>query len=224
MKVRTGFVSNSSSMSFIIDLNAYTDVLDLAEHVLTLMIPADEKEYGKDDEVTEGHRKNLERVRELRSLGVDPNIPYDIPMLEEFTRMVKREDGFYFQTVYAYEDIIDDLPGILENVETLIHLDGSFVYMDQHDLIVRMAFRDDPTAPCGKPEHEGKSRMDFVELFRVNGFARSVGWLTPRTCALRRILKNTRVWTSLSLMNGKNDDAVQSTARLKSNLTIINRV
>ncbi len=171
MKIRTGFVSNSSSMSFIVAKDAFKDVLDFAKHVLVLMIKDDEEQYGKSDEVTQGHRNNLERVQELRSLGVDPNIPYDIPMLEDLCRIFKREDAFYFQTVYAYEGIIRKLPGKRKQVYDL-RLDMNFAYVIEQDLVVRFT-EDESGKGCTNPRH--KRRTEYIELLTGQRYCPTCG-------------------------------------------------
>jgi len=107
-------------------------------------------------------------------LGVDPNIPYDIPVLEDLCRIFKREDAFYFQTVYAYETIIEEVPGILEEVENL-ELDSNFVYVDDQDLIVRFVSRDGSAPPCDNPEHAGDSRLDYIELLTGQKYCPACG-------------------------------------------------
>jgi hypothetical protein len=60
MKIRTGFVSNSSSTSFTVPTTAYKDVFELAQHMITC------RGWDSDD-------KLIEKIDKDKVDGIDPN-------------------------------------------------------------------------------------------------------------------------------------------------------
>lgn len=77
MKIRNGFVSNSSSMSFVISTKSYENVFALAKRMIDIMIKLD-SEKGYDDWI-DSLEEIKRRLEERETLGMDPNTSVQIP-------------------------------------------------------------------------------------------------------------------------------------------------
>ena len=137
MKIRMGFVSNSSTTSFIIGQDAYENVFVLAKHVLRIMQDQDE-EYP-DDPRSENINDWIQNLEKLVELGVNPNSPVFIPSAEFNTEIMKREDGFYVDTCHNY--YWDDLKGVeyhaesFQSEEVFEEFDNLWPYNVEYDVI-----------------------------------------------------------------------------------------
>lgn len=88
MKIRNGFVSNSSSSSFIINKNAYNSVFDLATAMINIR---NENDWPEQKSPTE-----LERLNIARSKSCNTNHPVVFPTINYSTHIcISHETGNY---------------------------------------------------------------------------------------------------------------------------------
>ncbi len=144
MKCRNGFVSNSSSCSFVINLSAYPNVFALAEYVLGVMI-IEEEERGNSSYITK-YQKSLQRLQELQTMGVNPDLSVDFSEFEEPCVIARKSEGYYFDTSIHHNWEV--LQGIIRSDEER-KLDDTFSYRPEFDVIARYS---DGTCPHQK-EH-----------------------------------------------------------------------
>jgi len=89
MKTRSGFISNSSSTSFVIDASRYPDTFALA----TEMIKARGWEDDKD---------LVQRLRSARNQGMDPDTPVSFNTVNYHTYIVKYGGYYIVETSHNY--------------------------------------------------------------------------------------------------------------------------
>ncbi len=94
MKIRSGFVSNSSSMSFILGLDQFTDVFQLATKMLRIALEEDDEERYK---LAKKH------LKKARAGGIDPNIGVSLPTANCNTYILRKDDGYYIDTNQDYD-------------------------------------------------------------------------------------------------------------------------
>ena len=104
MKIRNGFVSNSSSSSFIISADSYDSVFDLA----LAMIP--HREWGTSD------KKLMAKIRKAMGKGgkkskqkLDPNTSISFPTCNYQTYIVKKGNYYLVSTCnnHPFYDVLD---------------------------------------------------------------------------------------------------------------------
>ncbi len=69
MKVRLGFVSNSSSTNFIVGKKSYKDVFDLAKDMVGYRF----SEGNQSELFKEENQKIMDKIKKAREIGVNPN-------------------------------------------------------------------------------------------------------------------------------------------------------
>lgn len=99
MKIRLGFVSNSSSASFIVDLEEYPNVFSVAKEMLELTIADLGFSLKKDD--AEYAQVELELLEQAIQDGIDPELPIFIPGNYD-TCIVKKEDRYDINTNFDH--------------------------------------------------------------------------------------------------------------------------
>ncbi len=102
MKTRTGFVSNSSSSSFVVAEHNYPNVFALATEMI--------KARGWDDD-----KDMVQRLRASQNRGTDPDSPVSFPTTNYETYIVKQAGYYIVATSHNY-DWDDVLVGIEYNM------------------------------------------------------------------------------------------------------------
>ena len=94
MKIRNGFVSNSSSSSFIISVDSFPSVRELAKYMIKRKIKDDESDdYNWRDEILDYNKKYLERLK-----NIDENQPVSFPSCNYDTYIKKIADCYLVGT------------------------------------------------------------------------------------------------------------------------------
>ena len=88
MKIRTGFVSNSSSSSFVVAGSSFKNVWALADKMLDIR---DEDWGTKDKDIRQ-------RMRAALNQGMSPDSPISFPTTNEDTYIVKVDDDYVVAT------------------------------------------------------------------------------------------------------------------------------
>lgn len=86
MKIRSGFVSNSSSASYMIDDSAYQDVFTLALAMLRIR--------NEDSEDNNDWNGESAKIVSAYSYGIDPNRPVMFPTCN-YDTYIMRKNGYY---------------------------------------------------------------------------------------------------------------------------------
>lgn len=94
MKTRSGFVSNSSSSSFIIKKDTYKNIFDIAKTMI-LVRGFDKKEIEEDDKV-------IEQIKNAEQDGKDPNTPIAFVSINYNTFIVKGDDYYFISTCHNH--------------------------------------------------------------------------------------------------------------------------
>lgn len=100
MKFRNGFVSNSSSSSFVVSDKHYKDVFDLAVEMIKLR-DVDYAEYDYEDGNNEDGNKEWKRLKDVIISAretMDPNTPITFPTTNYHTFILKHDDNFLVST------------------------------------------------------------------------------------------------------------------------------
>jgi len=99
LKIRLGFVSNSSSASFIVDLEEYPTVFSVAKAMFELIIRNPEISLDEDDK--EFAKIELELLEQAIKDGVDQDLPIFIPGNYD-TCIVKKEYCYDINTNFDH--------------------------------------------------------------------------------------------------------------------------
>jgi hypothetical protein len=134
MKIRNGFVSNSSSSSFIISEKEYESVFALAEEMI--------KDRNDDDWI---ESNTLDKLYELREYGIDENSPISFMTCNYDTYIMKHKDKYLVATCnnhefkceefsggYNREDICDELG--IRDIEYDLNI-FEFIFLDNENCI-----------------------------------------------------------------------------------------
>ena len=101
MKIRSGFVSNSSSASFIISAKSFPNVFALAKHMIS-------KREWEGVAWTIGDKALKQRVRVAEDQGMDPDTPICFNTCNEETHIVREDDVFLVSTCHNHDfDLYD---------------------------------------------------------------------------------------------------------------------
>ena len=104
MKIRSGFVSNSSSSSFCISEDAYENVFEVA----LAMIPI--RDWPDDKKLMAKIRKAMGQGGKKSKKSIDPNTPICFTSCNEDTHIFKHE-GYYFVSTCHNHPFMDALEG-----------------------------------------------------------------------------------------------------------------
>ncbi len=160
MKIRTGFVSNSSSSNFIID-KTYKTVFDLAKAMLDIRSANSEK-------WVDSETPNIDKA--IRD-GRDPNSPVCFSTCN-YNTFIKKVLGLYIVTTCNNHSFIHDLDGVVRCPSKIKEWLGEQGYLSNYD--GPLTFDDEIDTwnfQCGEvfwhPEYDVEvSRYDYMEEHR----------------------------------------------------------
>lgn len=155
MKARLGFVSNSSTASFIADLEVYNSVLSLAKKMLKVIIE-DEDWLLHDEEELDYYQNLLKKFKMAEKNGLDPNMPVMFHTLNFETFIVKKEDGYYVDTDSntVWDDFMEGLD-FLDNPDETFNLNEKYqFYILEYDVIGKFVRVYADTTPCKDGHHD----------------------------------------------------------------------
>lgn len=137
MKLRSGFVSNSSSSSFVISGDAYSGTFDIAEAMLK-----ERNDYWEEwKDLKKSGDEDISKLQILRR-GKDPNTPLSFRSTNYDTYITKIGNYYFVSTcnnipfynmldgviIYAEEAMLDDLPEDFQIVMKLIGADTAYAF------------------------------------------------------------------------------------------------
>ena len=117
MKIRNGFVSNSSSSSYLVPLNSFDTVFDLAEKIIDIR-DEDWKDTGESPDLNT--MKNLQRAKKN---GISQDTPVQFSTWNYATWIKKTDKGFLVETCNNHYEI-----------SQMMHECGAKYGEDYHDL------------------------------------------------------------------------------------------
>jgi hypothetical protein len=164
MKIRNGFVSNSSSSSFIVSDKNFPTVRSLATYMLNRQLNeySEENALWKDEAIAEKSKyiKILEKI--------DENHPVSFPSCNYDTYIKKVGDCYLVGTCNNTQwNLYDNKTTLSENAkEELKKMQGSFIYDREYENIDELL-----TYPNDEFSHIGKDYFDLrVELQGVETY------------------------------------------------------
>jgi len=196
MIIRNGFVSNSSSSSFIIDETSFATSFDLAEHMIR------GRDWDKDE-------ATIEKMRKLRvDADCDPheNITFSTCNYDTWIRWCADSKQYAVSTCnnHDYSDLGDSnsLPQELidegmidqEDLEYGIQKTGWF-YDIEHDIMIKTPPDDDGYVACNKKGHWGHKLYingDETELRCVTCYIADHKYDTYSTVKKKEIVEKNR--------------------------------
>jgi hypothetical protein len=101
MKIRSGFVSNSSSSSFLVPLDKFKNVFDLARKMIALR----NKDWNEDG--FETGPELFEVIDDLEQSGMDPNTSVSFPTTNYNTWIIQTPDGYLVDTCNNHDWIFE---------------------------------------------------------------------------------------------------------------------
>lgn len=148
MKIRTSFVSNSSSASYIIDLEAYESVHHLAKAMLELVMEDYKMNYP--DVPIKYAEDCLVNLKEALASGLDPNTPVHFPTINFDTEIARTDKGYHVDTCMNHP--FWDLNGVLQAEEYLPNFPDVDLYLAEFDVLGRLK-QFDPDIKCENENH-----------------------------------------------------------------------
>jgi hypothetical protein len=171
MKIRNGFVSNSSSSSFIVNAEDYPSVKDIAEY----MIPC--REWDEEDE------KTLEM---LRNADIDDNTPMFFQSCNYDTFIYKHKDVYLIETCNNHDwgsleeypdvdysdndDLLEKYPELDPDGDGYISMSSFFKDKEFYHIEKGFMFKDaDDWDRCMNPGKHGEENVCAGEHYIIMG-------------------------------------------------------
>jgi len=132
MKIRQGFVSNSSSSSFIVSKQDYVSVFELAKD----MIPM--REWSEDSDL-------IKKIEEAEIKGMDVNTGICFNSCNYETYIMKYKDYYLISTCnnHAWEDAINTIGYFPKELQNLVNYDSengqASAFEDLEDVVPRLS-------------------------------------------------------------------------------------
>lgn len=166
MRIRTSFVSNSSTASFIVDLNTYESVFDLAKKILRIILQDRYRELNLDKQDKKEFRLYLKRINSLESKKIDKDTPIIIPTYNFNTEIVKRDDGYYVNSdhVLPWESFLTTIRLDFDH-EYNFFSEGYCFYILEFDVLGKII--DDPENKICKDHHYPYNNVELRSGKRV---------------------------------------------------------
>ncbi len=98
MKIRKGFVSNSSTTSFIVELQLYDSVFSLAKKLIKIITDDKYKELNLEKQDKYEFKSYSKKLEIAESKSIDNNTPIMFPTYNFDTYIIKKNDGYYVDT------------------------------------------------------------------------------------------------------------------------------
>jgi hypothetical protein len=136
MKIRKGYVSNSSSSSFIIDESHYDSIFDVAEDMIN------ERKWGEQDK---------KDIKKLRKLKIDSNTPISFCTCN-YDTYIMRKYGCYLITTCNNHDFDDIFYGKSANNEKYKKIKEEFQIEDLFEIKEKTYFYRLESGIIGKPD------------------------------------------------------------------------
>lgn len=147
MKVRRGFVSNSSTASFLIDLNKFENIFDLTERILTILIEDLRDALFLNERDRKEYSLYRDRLRSAKTKKLDKDTPVMFPTINFDTFIMKKDDGYYVDTDLAPEwDLILDLKDYMFDDSYDLDSEDVAYYILEYDVIGKM--HDESRSQC----------------------------------------------------------------------------
>ena len=175
MKLRKGFVSNSSSSSYLVPLEAFKDVFDLAAQMIAIR----DAEWGDEDrgEWAKEFKKKpslVGKLARLREQGMDPNTPVQFHTCNFNTWILRTEQGFLVDTCNTHD------------WDELMRKANAKWADSHHELLAEYAYpEDEPVVPIKDMRYE---RYYFLEMdfFGTVAVDRESKWGWSKRCKGQR--------------------------------------
>lgn len=154
MKLRNGFVSNSSTTSFIVDLEEYENTIALARKMLKVMI---EDEDGNLEEYDiERFEALLNQLNDAEEAGLDANSPIMFPTTNFETFIMKKDDGYHVDTDFGFdwEDFMEGIGEMNFEPEFDLYKENVPFYIIEHDIMGKFKEVYADNTPCKTKEHD----------------------------------------------------------------------
>jgi len=195
VRVRKGFVSNSSSMSFVARLDAYDSVFDLARTMLDIWMRDHFDEYDdrplhdRDAEFLDRLQDWIDKLFELEDIGFDPNTPVKIPSINFDSWIVKKSDGYYCNTSNNHCQW-EDLKGIIHRIHEGDDDDGRFYVPSEYffyDVVQDIMIKRLPWREYRSEERYCRHEREDNRPYTIEKFMLESGEIVCRKCDQEKI-------------------------------------
>lgn len=145
-------MSNSSTSSYLISLEEFDNVLELAGYYLLEVIGYEESEYDK--KRANYYKELYKNTLRASESGLDLNTPVFFPTHNFETYIVRRDDAYYIDTDHCFSfDIKGPYIGGLDEGDYRKYTKREYYYMPEFDILGRREYVPSG-AICGNADHD----------------------------------------------------------------------